>query len=103
MNASSLIDIAEPSSQRTSRLVPFGRWPVFLLLCGYLIFSHGCHAHDVDDELCVPVRHEPIRKMDLGERGRVSSSSATLGAFTRSCSPGVVSAALPSAAPWRTT
>lgn len=25
-----------------------------LLLAGYLIFCHGCHGEDVDDELCVP-------------------------------------------------
>jgi hypothetical protein len=31
---------------------PWGSWLIFLLLCGYLIFCHGCHGDDVDDELC---------------------------------------------------
>jgi hypothetical protein len=26
-----------------------------LLLAGYLIFCHGCHGKDVDDELSVPL------------------------------------------------
>ncbi len=30
-------------------------WLTFLLLCGYLIFCHGCHGEDVDDELSVPL------------------------------------------------
>jgi hypothetical protein len=31
-----------------------GRWLIFLLLLGHLIFCHGCHGEDVDDELSVP-------------------------------------------------
>lgn len=37
-----------------SEIRPWGSWLIFLLLCGYLIFGHGCHGADVDDELCVP-------------------------------------------------
>jgi hypothetical protein len=32
----------------------WGSWLLFLLLCGHLIFCHGCHGEDVDDELSVP-------------------------------------------------
>jgi hypothetical protein len=28
-------------------------WVVILLLAACLVFCHGCHGDDVDDELCV--------------------------------------------------
>lgn len=40
------------------RTRPLGGWLILLLLCGYLIFSHGCHGGDVDDELCPPAARE---------------------------------------------
>ena len=54
----------EQVRERLCSFTGLGRWPVFLLLCGYVIFCHGCHAHDVDDELSVPLR--------FGERDRVT-------------------------------
>jgi hypothetical protein len=30
-----------------------GSWLIFLFLCSHLIFCHGCHGEDVDDELCI--------------------------------------------------
>ncbi|GEM_PF-6710065 len=27
---------------------------IVLLLCGYLLFCHGCHGEDIDDELSAP-------------------------------------------------
>jgi hypothetical protein len=27
------------------------RWGIFLLFAGYLLFAHGCHAGDQDNEL----------------------------------------------------
>ncbi|HEY7326030.1 MAG TPA: hypothetical protein VH592_00210 [Gemmataceae bacterium] len=46
-----------------SAIGPWGSWIIFLLLCGHLIFCHGCHGDDVDDELCVPppAMHESER------------------------------------------
>lgn len=35
------------------------------LLIGYLIFCHGCHGEDVDDELCVPP--PAVREMPKSE------------------------------------
>lgn len=37
-----------------SAIRPWGSWLIFLLLCGHVIFCHGCHGEDGDDELCVP-------------------------------------------------
>jgi hypothetical protein len=34
---------------------------VLLALATGLLFCHGCHDHDVDDELCVPVLDGPAR------------------------------------------
>jgi hypothetical protein len=31
------------------------RWALYLMLCGYLVFAHGCHG-DVDDELFMAAR-----------------------------------------------
>lgn len=38
----------------TPRFQKWGRVVGLLLLAGYLIFCHGCHGEDVDDELSVP-------------------------------------------------
>jgi hypothetical protein len=43
----------------TLRCQRFGNGVVLFLLAAYLIFSHGCHGADVDDELCVPQLREP--------------------------------------------
>jgi hypothetical protein len=48
------------SASTTPHFRPWGSWLIFLLLCGHLIFCHGCHGEDVDDELCVP---PPLREM----------------------------------------
>ena len=52
----------KPKAANFSRQTPrisrnfqsWGSWLIFLLLCGHLIFCHGCHGEDVDDELSVP-------------------------------------------------
>jgi hypothetical protein len=59
-------DSTSPERERraTGRIIEgfrlWGSWLIFLLLCGHLIFSHGCHGEDVDDELCVPL---PVREI----------------------------------------
>jgi len=53
----------KPKAANFSRQTPrisrnfqsWGSWLIFLLLCGHLIFCHGCHGEDVDDELSVPL------------------------------------------------
>jgi hypothetical protein len=53
-------DSTSPRRQRriNGRMIdgfrPWGSLLIFLLLCAHLIFCHGCHGKDVDDELCVP-------------------------------------------------
>jgi len=56
-----------------------------LLLLGYLIFCHGCHGEDVDDELCVPTPTErksearnpkSERKSNTKEENRKALTSA---------------------------
>jgi len=43
----------------------YRRWPALLavlpllLVAGYLLFCHGCHGEDVDDEARVTTRNEP--------------------------------------------
>ena len=44
-----MIPAAKPSSARLLP-PPWLRWAGFLLLAGYLLFSHGCHG-DEDTEL----------------------------------------------------
>lgn len=39
-----------PTHERVDRIV---RWGLFLMLCGYVLFAHGCHAGDHDNELFV--------------------------------------------------
>jgi hypothetical protein len=34
---------------------------VVVLLAGYLVVAHGCHNHDADDELSLPVPAEELR------------------------------------------
>jgi hypothetical protein len=88
-------EIRNPKSR--IRLRHWSSWPVFLLLCGQLIFCHGCHGEDVDDELCVPP-HPPE-----------NSKSETVGEFSASDFEFRISdfefriftAALASAAQWR--
>jgi hypothetical protein len=35
----------------TDRIDVSVRWGAFLLVAGYLLFAHGCHGKDTDNEL----------------------------------------------------
>src|SRR5579883_16361 len=48
------------SGSESDRFRSRGGWLILLLLSGHLIFCHGCHGEDVDDELCVP---PPLREI----------------------------------------
>ncbi len=37
---------------------PVWHWAGLVLIATGLLFCHGCHNHDVDDELCVPLLRE---------------------------------------------
>jgi hypothetical protein len=63
------LEIRSPKAERWT--FPWGSWILFLLLCGHLIFCHGCHGEDVDDELCVPpldARDKESHRRERGER-----------------------------------
>jgi hypothetical protein len=47
--------IATEVSRKRLSPPPWLRWGVFLLLAGYLLFSHGCHGNE-DNELFAVVR-----------------------------------------------
>jgi hypothetical protein len=47
-------------------------WLIFLLLFGHLIFCHGCHGEDVDDELSVPL---PAARNEERQASMVSDAS----------------------------
>lgn len=47
----SQLAIAFPLTRQFTR---WGGWVLLFLLCGHLLFCHGCHGSDVDDELSVP-------------------------------------------------
>jgi hypothetical protein len=44
-----------PGGSASGYFRSWSSWLIFLLLCGHLIFCHGCHGEDVDDELCAPL------------------------------------------------
>jgi hypothetical protein len=46
---------APPQQARRFAKNPVLRWALFLLLAGYLLFSHGCHG-DEDNELFAALR-----------------------------------------------
>ncbi|MGH7227036.1 MAG: hypothetical protein ACRELF_27790 [Gemmataceae bacterium] len=54
-----------PLPTHSLRFRKWGNAVTLLLLAGYLIFCHGCHGADVDDELCVP-------PLCIGERGALA-------------------------------
>ena len=54
MIASPWTNAPRPATAHSLRLHRWGNGAGLLLLAGYLIFCHGCHGDDVDDELCVP-------------------------------------------------
>jgi hypothetical protein len=54
MIASSSTKMPRSASAHSLRLSRWGNGAGVFLLIGYLIFCHGCHGEDVDDELCVP-------------------------------------------------
>ncbi len=47
-------------------------WLIILLLLGHLIFCHGCHGEDVDDELCIT---PPAAKNGEQQASTVSDAS----------------------------
>jgi hypothetical protein len=79
-----------PALPHTQRFRKWGHAVGLLLLAGYLIFCHGCHGEDVDDELCVPL---PAAR----DGERLSPRSQALPGNEDSS----FSAALPSAMLWR--
>ncbi|MHB1425855.1 MAG: hypothetical protein ACYC3I_22035 [Gemmataceae bacterium] len=60
-------------------------WLIFLLLCAHLIFCHGCHGEDVDDELCVSPHAAPskeeIHRGERGERREINEKFETLNPY----------------------
>ncbi len=54
MTLATSTNIPRPRTAHTIRFTRWGGWLTFLLLCGHVIFCHGCHGEDVDDELSVP-------------------------------------------------
>ena len=42
-------------SPRVRRGLRIVRWLAFILLAGHLIFAHGCHPGDHDEELFAPI------------------------------------------------
>jgi hypothetical protein len=54
MTSTTATNTARPDAPHAPRFTRWGGWLVFLLLCGHLLFCHGCHGEDVDDELCIP-------------------------------------------------
>jgi hypothetical protein len=62
MNRATEMHFVQSPTRPPNRFTSWGGWLLFSLLCGHLIFCHGCHPHDSDDELCFPARLEPEHK-----------------------------------------
>lgn len=99
MNAVSTMKRGRPESDTALRFRRWGNGACSLLLVGYLIFCHGCHGEDIDDELSVPqLRNRPLKSTEestppSGESRRVASC--------QNPSERGLNGALPSASPWR--
>jgi hypothetical protein len=50
------------TSVHLRRFHRWGRSAGLLLLAGYLVFCHGCHGEDVDDELGIVPHRKAMRK-----------------------------------------
>lgn len=54
------------TSAHLRRFHRWGRRAGFLLLAGYLVFCHGCHGEDVDDEMGL-VPHRKAMQRDTNK------------------------------------